>query len=160
MSELKKLKKCCYIQPPVRQSMKLKETYEPPTEPFADVTVHSSSYMPIDPKTAAESRMHSKMPMSGSILEPDLKMDLNTVHRLSYQPVNTKQKVNPPWAFKSEYEKPSIPMDLKTIYAGSYGLPGKFVECDEGAPDNLIVTYAEHCDDIDGLIRFHGLQKY
>lgn len=158
MSEPKKLKKCCYVQPPVRESMKLKEAYELPTEPFEAETVHRASYLPIDPKTMAEGRMDAVKPalMSDSFFDSNLKMDTNTVYRSSYQPVNTKPKVNPPWALKSKYEKPAIPMDLNTIYAGSYRLPGKFVECDEGAPDNLIVAYAEHCDDIDGLIRVHG----
>lgn len=155
MSDLK-LKKCCYIQPPVRESMKLKETYEQPTAPFEDETVHRASYLPIDRMTAKECRMDSIKPMSGSLLDSSLNMDTNTVYKLSYQPVNTKQRINPPWALKSKYKKPTIPMDLSTIYAGSYRLPGKFIECDEWATDNLIVTYAENCDDIDGLIRVHG----
>lgn len=158
MSELrpKKLKKCCYQQPPLRKSMKLSESYKQPTVPFQHETVHRASYLPIDSKTAKEYRMHSTKPTAETFSKPNIGMDLNTVHKLSYQPVNTKHRDNPPWALKSIYQKPNISMDLNTIYANSYRLPGKFVECDEGAPDNLIVTYAENCDDIDGLIRVHS----
>lgn len=118
--ERKQLKKCCYIQPPVRESMKLKEIYEQPTEPFDDETVHRASYLPIDPMTSKQCRMDAVKPMADTILHPSIKMDTNTVYALSYQPVNTKQRVTPPWALKSKYKKPAIPMDLNTIYAGSY----------------------------------------
>lgn len=154
MSDLKpkKLKKCCYIQPPVRESMKLKEIYEPPAAPFDDETVYRASYMPIDAKEAEVSRGHAIKPMAEPFSDSNIKMDTNTVYKLSYQPVKAKPRIAP---LKSTFEKPAIPMDLNTIYSGSYRLPGKFVECDEGAPENLIVTYAENCDDIDGLIRVH-----
>lgn len=157
-SKPKQLKKCCYIQPPVRESMKLKALYEQPTEPFADETTYHGAYLPIDPKTAADCQMDAVKPMSDA-LQSNVQMDMNTVYRLSYQPVETKQRVIPSWALKSKYEQPAIPMDLNTIYGGSYMLPGKFVECDEGAPDNLIVTYAENCDDIEGLIRVHDSRE-
>lgn len=121
MTELKpkNLKKCCYVQPPVRESMKLATTLD-------------------------------------SLSDKNLKLDTDTVHKLSYQPVDTKQRLNPTWAMKPGYEKPTTPMDLKTIYANSYRLPGKFVECIEGAPNNLIVIYAENCNDIDGLTQVNG----
>lgn len=152
----KKLKKCCYVQPPVRKSMKLSQTYERPMEPFQDETVHRASYLPIDSETAKECRMNSAKPMFDTFSDSNLKMDTDTVHKLSYQPVDTMRRVNPTWAIKSPYQKPTTSMDLNTIYANSYRLPGKFVECDAGAPDNLIVTYAVNCADIDGLIRVHG----
>lgn len=135
------------MQPLVRESMKLKEIYERPIAPFENETVHRASYLPIDSKTAEECRMDSMKPMADSFLDSSIKMDTNTVHKLSYQPVNTKQRIDPPWALKPTYQKPENPMDLNTIYAGSYRLPGKFVECDEGA---------EECDNIDGLIQVHG----
>lgn len=152
----KKLKKCCYIQPPVRESMKLKDTYERPTALFADETVYRGSYLPIDSKTAKDCRMDSMKPILDSLLDPSIKMDTNTVNKLSYQPVNTKKRIDPTWALKPTYHTPQIPMNLNTIYADSYRLPGKFVECDDGTTENLIVTYAEECNDIDGLIRIHG----
>lgn len=136
--------------------MKLSDTYVRPTAPFQDATVHRASYLPIDSKTAKEYRMNSVKPTSQTFSRPHIKLDTNTVYNLSYRPVNTKQRDNPPWALKSTYQRPEMSMDLHTIYANSYRLPGKFVQCDEGAPDHLIVTYAANCDDIDGLIRVHG----
>lgn len=156
-SEPKKLKKCCYIQPPVRESMMKKEEYERPTAPFDDETVYRASYLPIDPETANDLQVHLKKPEVELCLVANVKMDSDTVYNLSYKPVDTKQREDPPWALKNtKYQKPNQPMDLNTIYEHSYRLPGKFVECDEGAPDNLIVTYAEECNDIEGLIQVPG----
>lgn len=148
------LKKCCYVQPPKRENMAPKLRYKRPTTPFEDETVHRTSYMPIDADLAQQCRIESMKPNANINLNQDLKMDTDTVHNLSYQPVKTKPRTTPPWAKKASFIKPNIPMDLHTIYENSYRLPGVFVECDESADKNVIVTYAEHCDDIEGLIQY------
>lgn len=155
----KQLKKCCYIQPPVRGSMKPDLKYKQPTTPFEDETVHRTSYMPIDPELAQQCKLDSMKPNVSLDLNKDLKLDTNTVHNLSYQPVTTRAREIPPWAVKAKYQRPHTPMDLNTIYENSYQLPGIFTECGENA-DNEIVVYAEHCDDIDGLIRLPQQPRY
>lgn len=149
----KKLKKCCYVQPPVRENMKPDRKYQRPTTPFEDETVHRTSYMPIDSELAKLCKLDSMKPNHNVNLNRHLKMDTDTIHNLSYQPVITKPRVIPPWAIKSKFIRPQVPMDLNTIYENSYRLPGTFVECDENADKNVIVTYAEECHDIEGLIR-------
>lgn len=152
----KKLKKCCYIQPAIRESMKPDLQYSQPTTPFDDDTVHRLSYMPIDAKTAQECRLESMKLKANLDLNHDLKMDTNTIMNLSYQPNPVHPREVPRWAMKDQFVKPDTPMDLSTIYQNSYQLPGRFAECDEGAPDNVIVTYAENCEEIDGLIQYPG----
>lgn len=157
----KKLKKCCYVQPEVRENMKPKSAYKRPTAPFMDETVHRASYIPIDPETSKHCKPDSMKPSGQVNLNEHLKMDTDTVHQLSYQPVKTTPRVTPPWAFKKQFVRPLVPMDLNTIYENSYRLPGIFVECDENSDKNVIVTYAEHCEDIDGLIKLpEGPHKY
>lgn len=149
----KKLKKCCYIQPAVRENMRPNRKYQRPTIPFEDETVHRTSYMPISPEIAKVCKLDSMKPNRNLDLNRHLKMDTDTVHNLSYQPVKTRARVIPPWALKSKFSRPIIPMDLNTIYENSYQLPGKFVECDENADENMIVVFAEKCDDIEGLVK-------
>lgn len=149
----KKLKKCCYIQPAVRESMRPKSKYERSTLPFDDETVHRASYLPIGRELAQQCRLDSMRPMSNLDLNTNLKMDTDTIHNLSYMPLKVKPKVTPPWAVRAGFVRPNIPMDLNTIYGNSYLLPGTFKECDEDAKEPQIVIYAEECDDIDGLIR-------
>lgn len=155
----RKLKKCCYVQPPVRENMKPNTKYQRPTAPFEDETVHRTSYMPIDPELAQNCKLDSMKPTANLDLNSNLKMDCNTVHNLSYQPVRTKPREIPPWAIRAKYKKPLTQMDLNTIYENSYRLPGQFMECGENA-DNEIIAYAEHCDDIDGLIRLPNQPQY
>lgn len=88
----KKLKKCCYIQPPVRENMKPNLKYERPKTPFEDETVHRCSYMPINPEMALQCKMESMKPTVNLDLNRDLKMDTDTIHNLSYQPVITKPR--------------------------------------------------------------------
>lgn len=107
----KKLKKCCYLQPAVRENMKPKRKYKRPMEPFSDETVHRTSYMPIDAKTLKDCQAESTKPMHNLNLNPHLKMDTDTVQNLSYQPVQTRPRVNPPWAEKKKFNKPVVPMD-------------------------------------------------
>lgn len=147
------LKKCCYIQPAVRENMKPQLKYRQPIEPFSDETVHRTSYMPIDAETIKNCKSESMKPMQNLNLNPNLRMDTDTVQNLSYQPVKTRPRVDPPWATPLKYVRPIVPMDLNTIYDNSYRLPGRFAECDENAPENAIVTYAEDCHDIEGLVR-------
>lgn len=156
----RRLKKCCYVQPPVRESMKPQYKYKPSGIPFEDETVHRTSYMPIDAETAASCKPESMKPKQNLDLNKDLRMDTNTVHDLSYQPVKTKPRVTPPWAVKEKFTKPNIPMDLNTIYENSYQLPGTFKECDENAKNDEIVAWAENCDDIDGLVRIPDGPRY
>lgn len=146
-------KKCCYLQPERRKNMKPNRKYRRPMEPFSDETVHRTSYLPIDPKTLKECQAESTRPTHNINLNSHLKMDTDTVQNLSYQPVVTRARQTPPWAVKKKFKQPVIPMDLSTIYENSYQLPGRFVECDENAPANAIVTYAVDCGDIEGLVR-------
>ncbi|XP_031632864.1 stabilizer of axonemal microtubules 1-like [Contarinia nasturtii] len=214
----RKLKKCCYVQPPVRESIKPSVKYQRSTIPFNDKTTSRSDYLPIDDETmrllqadqelAKKSKadeMKTKYPYRSTIpfndkttsrlsyqpiddetmrllkadqelakkskahlmkakyphLNANIKMDTDTIHNLSYQPVATKPKETPPWAKNAKYRRSQIPMDLNTIYEYSYRLPGKFVECGDDADKNIIVTYAENCEDIEGLIRLpDGPYKY
>lgn len=210
----RKLKKCCYVQPPVRQSMKPTVKYQRSSTPFNDKTTFRSSYLPIDREIAKKSksdsmklkptqhtipldnvddetmrllqsdqelRKRSKIPFTDETttgsdylpidqelakkfkavsmkpkhehIMPDIKLDTDTIHNLSYQPIETKRRETPPWAAKKTFSRSKIPMDLNTIYEYSYRLPGKFVECGDDVDKNVIVTYAENCDDIEGLIR-------
>lgn len=60
--QLKKLKKCCYVQPPVREPFKPTEFYLKPTIPFSDETTYRRSYMPFDSDAIAASRPLSFAP--------------------------------------------------------------------------------------------------
>lgn len=157
----RKLKKCCYLQPEVRENMKPRIAYKRPTIPFEDETVHRTSYMPISPQMARQCKLDSMRPNLQLDLNKNLKMDTDTTHSLSYMPVNTRPRTTPPWALKQKFLRPLIPMDLNTIYENSYQLPGRFVECDEGNQNpNLIVAYAEDCSDLQGIKLPDGPHKY
>lgn len=155
----KKLKKCCYVQPEVRPNMKPNLKYVRPTTPFEDETVHRASYIPIDPETLKTCKSNSMKPKRGIDINQNLRMDTDTVHQLSYQPIKPKPRQIPPWARKAKYERPLVPMDCNTIYENSYRLPGTFVECDENSDQNVIVTYAEECEDIEGLVQVPEKQQ-
>lgn len=59
---------------------------------------------------------------------PEVHMNTDTCHKLSYLPVGIKRREVPPWAIKPMFVKPIIPIDDSTIQKSSYQPPGQFVE--------------------------------
>lgn len=63
--------------------------------------------------------------------QPEIRMDLETCHKQSFQSPHTKPREIPPWAVKPRFVKPMIPIDAKTVQNCSYRPPGVCVEIDD-----------------------------
>ncbi|KAG5345436.1 SAXO1 protein, partial [Acromyrmex charruanus] len=59
---------------------------------------------------------------------PEVKIDCETINKLSYQTWTPKPKEELPWARKGKYQTPEQPMVSDTIYHMSYPMPGHYVE--------------------------------
>ncbi|XP_011871232.1 PREDICTED: uncharacterized protein LOC105563879 [Vollenhovia emeryi] len=59
---------------------------------------------------------------------PDIKIDFETINKLSYQTWTPKTKEELPWAQKGKYQAPEYPMVGDTVYHMSYPMPGHYVE--------------------------------
>ncbi|XP_011704463.1 PREDICTED: uncharacterized protein LOC105459849 [Wasmannia auropunctata] len=64
---------------------------------------------------------------------PEIKVDCETINKLSYQSWTPKPKEVLPWAQKSKYRAPEHPMVSDTVYHMSYPVPGHYVEDDSCA---------------------------
>lgn len=95
-------------------------------EPIDNNTVTKLSYPSPGRCTPSES---CKPPINW--VKPTIPMDFETCQKLSYSPVDTKPRQDPPWALKKRFQHPTTPMTFDTIYEHSYQPPGHFVECDE-----------------------------
>lgn len=65
-----------------------------------------------------------------SLTRPEIKIDCETINKLSYQTWTPKPKEEFPWAQKSKYQTPEYPMAGDTVYHMSYPMPGHYVEDD------------------------------
>ncbi|XP_011647188.1 uncharacterized protein LOC105433524 [Pogonomyrmex barbatus] len=64
---------------------------------------------------------------------PEIKIDSETINKLSYQTWTPKPKEELPWVQKGKYQVPEHPMVTDTVYHMSYPAPGHFVEDDSCA---------------------------
>lgn len=65
-----------------------------------------------------------------SLPRPEIKIDCETVNKLSYQTWSPKLKEELPWVQKRKYQAPEYPMASDTVYHMSYPIPGHYVEDD------------------------------
>lgn len=101
------------------------------TEPIESDTTASLSYAPpagfipaVNCKPSAEYKL------------PEVDMDLETCHKLSFTTPHTKPREIPGWAMKPRFVKPLLPMDSNTIQKCSYRPPGVLIEIDATDDDN------------------------
>ncbi|XP_050449504.1 uncharacterized protein LOC126850480 [Cataglyphis hispanica] len=70
----------------------------------------------------------SYKPTAMQYRRPEIKIDSETINKLSYQTWTLKPKEEIPWAQKGKYRPPKHPMISDTIYHMSYPEPGHYVE--------------------------------
>lgn len=146
-NETKEYKKCCYEQPPVRELLNTSKGEL--TVPFPFHTVHRSSYLPHDLSQLASFRGKTFRPEPNLRTNSGIPMEKDTVMNLSYQPTFPIGRNSEMWdPNQSESIQPYAPMASETVYRESYGLPGRFVECDEqNMTKNMMSVYAQDCDE-------------
>ncbi|XP_072760111.1 uncharacterized protein [Anoplolepis gracilipes] len=92
--------------------------------PFEGDTTTGLSYVKCD----VIKPVHSFKPAVMQYRKPEMKIDYETITKLSYQTWTSKSKEELPWARKSKYQPPKHPMVSDTIYHMSYPAPGHYVE--------------------------------
>lgn len=60
-----------------------------------------------------------------------------TVHSMSYQPVEISSPEDHPWARKNRYQPPQLRMEGNTVQSMSFQPPGMFVECSPNDPQAI-----------------------
>ncbi|XP_012529006.1 stabilizer of axonemal microtubules 1 [Monomorium pharaonis] len=76
--------------------------------------------------------VHSYKPVT-QYYRPEIKIDCETINKLSYQTWTPQPKEELPWARRSKYQAPEHPMTSDTVYHMSYPVPGHYVEDDSSA---------------------------
>ncbi|XP_063695807.1 stabilizer of axonemal microtubules 1 [Culicoides brevitarsis] len=67
-------------------------------------------------------------------VKPEIKMESNTVNKLSYLPFNAYKRTTPPWAKKKLYQKPNESMSSDTTYKLSF-----ISNFNKGSPPRMIL---------------------
>lgn len=75
---------------------------------------------------------------------PDVDMDLETCHKLSFKSPHTRPREIPYWSLKPRFVKPTIPIDGDTIQRCSYRPPGVCVEVADDGDDNYQLASVEY----------------
>ncbi|XP_029171480.1 uncharacterized protein LOC114940876 [Nylanderia fulva] len=94
--------------------------------PFEGDTTTRLSYV----KPDAIKPVHSYKPIVMQYRRPEIKIDSETINKLSYQAWTSIPKEELSWAQKSKYRSPEHPMAGDTVYHMSYPAPGHYVEDD------------------------------
>lgn len=98
----------------------------PSTEPLESDTTTRLSFPPPDGFIASQN-FKPIIPYK----HPDIDMDLETCHKLSFQLPRTRPREIPLWAIKPRFVKPLLPVASDTVQKCSYRPPGVFVESNE-----------------------------
>ncbi|XP_070154736.1 stabilizer of axonemal microtubules 2-like [Polyergus mexicanus] len=109
--------------------------------PFERDTTTGLSYVKLD----AIKPIRSYKPVVTQYRRPEIKIDSETINKLSYQAWTSKSKEEFPWARKSKYRPPKHPMISDTVYHMSYPAPGHYVE------DNICVECPCPIDEQDDI---------
>lgn len=109
--------------------------------PFERDTTTGLSYVKLD----AIKPVRSYKPIVTQYRRPEIKIDSETINKLSYQAWTSKSKEEFPWARKSKYRPPKHPMISDTVYHMSYPAPGHYIE------DNTCVECPYPIDEQDDI---------
>ena len=80
---------------------------------FLGCTTNRLSYIPNDLKSLVPIKSYAPVRMYKA---SDVPMDAETTMRLSYQPVESADQVDKPWASKNSYHPPTTPLEDNTTY--------------------------------------------
>lgn len=96
--------------------------------PLSDLTTNRMSYLP-----NGGVEMVAKILPKNNIERATGRMENNTIHKMSYQPVPTMEKMATPWADKMKYCPPTDRFADDTVYRMSYDAPGEWLDGGDGA---------------------------